>query len=253
MKVIINYIDGNKHVYDNCDDIDVDPDYIDIYPDPTEYGDSCIGLDLNLVKSVFTETILPDGTLDVNRVFFNKKSAKINSKKEVSNMNTTEETKVTEVTEEAAEEVTEAVTAPAADEADDFDFAEEYNHKGNIFTIDTSSHEGHKAAEIYAEIGDAPLLMKAIFVNKDTGIGESVSVVTPNCIIYFGKTNVEKARNIRENEKAVAKLNSSGAYFRIRQFEPKNKKFKNKGYSFEFLRKDEIPADFPDDAPCFKW
>lgn len=168
-------------------------------------------------------------------------------------MNTTEETKVTEVTEEPAEETAEAVTAPAEDDADDFDFAEEYNHKGNIFTIDTSSHEGHKAAEIYAEIGDAPLLMKAIFVNKDTGIGESVSVVTPNCIIYFGKTNVEKARNIRENEKAVAKLNASGAYFRIKQFEPKNKKFKNKGYSFEFLRKNEIPAEFPDDAPCFKW
>ena len=252
MNVIVNYIDGSRKEYINCDDIDVDEDYIDIYTDPSGDEEPCIGLDLNLVKSVYTVSNTPAGEV-TDRVYYNKKSVKTNSKKEVSNMNTTEETKVTEVTEEAAEEVTKAVTAPAADEADDFDFAEEYNHKGNIFTIDTSSHEGHKAAEIYAEIGDAPLLMKAIFVNKDTGIGESVSVVTPNCIIYFGKTNVEKARNIRENEKAVAKLNSSGAYFRIRQFEPKNKKFKNKGYSFEFLRKDEIPADFPDDAPCFKW
>lgn len=252
MNVIVNYIDGSRKEYINCDDIDVDKDYIDIYTDPSGDEEPCIGLDLNLVKSVYTVMNTPAGEV-TDRVYLNKKSMKTNSKKEVSNMNTTEETKVTEVTEEPAEETAEAVTAPAADEADDFDFAEEYNHKGNIFTIDTSSHEGHKAAEIYAEIGDAPLLMKAIFVNKDTGIGESVSVVTPNCIIYFGKTNVEKARNIRENEKAVAKLNSSGAYFRIRQFEPKNKKFKNKGYSFEFLRKDEIPADFPDDAPCFKW
>lgn len=252
MNVIVNYIDGSRKEYINCDDIDTDEDYIDIYTDPSGDDERCIGLDLNLVKSVYTVMNTPAGDV-TDRVYLNKKSMKTNSKKEVSTMNTTEETKVTEVTEEPAEETAEAVTAPAADEADDFDFAEEYNHKGNIFTIDTSSHEGHKAAEIYAEIGDAPLLMKAIFVNKDTGIGESVSVVTPNCIIYFGKTNVEKARNIRENEKAVAKLNSSGAYFRIRQFEPKNKKFKNKGYSFEFLRKDEIPADFPDDAPCFKW
>lgn len=252
MNVIVNYIDGSRKEYINCDDIDVDEDYIDIYTDPSGDEEPCIGLDLNLVKSVYTVMNTPAGEV-TDRVYLNKKSMKRNSKKEVSNMNTTEETKVTEVTEEPAEETAEAVTAPAEDDADDFDFAEEYNHKCNIFTIDTSSHEGHKASEIYAEIGDAPLLMKAIFVNKDTGIGESVSVVTPNCIIYFGKTNVEKARNIRENEKAVAKLNASGAYFRIRQFEPKNKKFKNKGYSFEFLRKNEIPADFPDDAPCFKW
>lgn len=252
MNVIVNYIDGSRKEYINCDDIDVDEDYIDIYTDPSGDDERCIGLDLNLVKSVYTVMNTPAGEV-TDRVYLNKKSMKTNSKKEVSIMNTTEETKVTEVTEEPAEETAEAVTAPAEDDADDFDFAEEYNHKGNIFTIDTSSHEGHKASEIYAEIGDAPLLMKAIFVNKDTGIGESVSVVTPNCIIYFGKTNVEKARNIRENEKAVAKLNASGAYFRIKQFEPKNKKFKNKGYSFEFLRKNEIPADFPDDAPCFKW
>lgn len=252
MNVIVNYIDGSRKEYINCDDIDADEDYIDIYTDPSGDDERCIGLDLNLVKSVYTVMNTPAGEV-TDRVYLNKKSMKTNSKKEVSNMNTTEETKVTEVTEEPAEETAEAVTAPAEDDADDFDFAEEYNHKGNIFTIDTSSHEGHKASEIYAEIGDAPLLMKAIFVNKDTGIGESVSVVTPNCIIYFGKTNVEKARNIRENEKAVAKLNASGAYFRIKQFEPKNKKFKNKGYSFEFLRKNEIPADFPDDAPCFKW
>lgn len=248
MNVIVNYIDGSRKEYINCDDIDVDEDYIDVYTDPSGDEEPCIGLDLNLVKSVYTVSNTPAGEV-TDRVYYNKK---FNSKKEVSTMSTTEETKVTEVTEEPAEEVTEAVTA-VTDDADDFDFAEEYNHKGNIFTIDTSSHEGHKAAEIFAEVGDAPLLMRAIFVNKDTGIGESVSVVTPNCIIYFGKTNVEKARNIRENEKAVAKLNSSGAYFRIRQFEPKNKKFKNKGYSFEFLRKDEIPAEFPDDAPCFKW
>ena len=27
MKVIVNYLDGSRNVYDNCDDIDVDRDY----------------------------------------------------------------------------------------------------------------------------------------------------------------------------------------------------------------------------------
>lgn len=153
-----------------------------------------------------------------------------------------------------AEELTAEEAAAEAAEAeaeDDFDFAEEFNHKGALFTIDTEGMEAHKASEVFAEIADSPLIMRGIFVNKDTGLGESVSVITTNSIIYFGKTNVENAKKIRENEKAVAALNASGAWFRIREFD--SKKFKKKGYGFEFLKKSEIPAEVHEDDACFKW
>lgn len=252
MKVIVNYLDGSRKVYDNCDDIDVDSDYIDIYTDPAGDDEPCIGLDLNLVKTVFTETILPDGTLDASRVYFNKRSVKINSKKEVKTMKETEKNMITEETAaELAEELTAEEAAEEAAPAEDFDFAEEFNHKGALFTIDTEGMEAHKASEVFAEVADAPLIMRGIFVNKDTGLGESVSVITTNSIIYFGKTNVENAKKIRENEKAVAALNASGAWFRIREFE--SKKFKKKGYAFEFLKKSEIPAEVHEDDACFKW
>ena len=252
MKVIVNYLDGSRKVYDNCDDIDVDSDYIDIYTDPAGDDEPCIGLDLNLVKTVFTETILPDGTSDASRVYLNKRSAKINSKKEVKTMKETEKNMITEETAaELAEELTAEEAAAEAAPAEDFDFAEEFNHKGALFTIDTEGMEAHKASEVFAEVADAPLIMRGIFVNKDTGLGESVSVITTNSIIYFGKTNVENAKKIRENEKAVAALNASGAWFRIREFE--SKKFKKKGYAFEFLKKSEIPAEVHEDDACFKW
>lgn len=241
MKVIVNYLDLSRKVYDNCDDIDVDPDYIDIYTDPSGDDEPCIGLDLNLVKSVFTEIILPDGSLKTDRVYFNKKAAKANnSKKEVKTMSTNENIK--------------EQTAPAAvaeENEDDFDFADEFNHRGRLFTIDTEGFEGHKAAEVYAEVKDSPLIMKGVFINKDTGYGESVSVVTPNSIIYFGKTNLEAAHSIRDNQKAVNKINEKGAFFRIKTFY--SKKFKKDGYSFEFVPKSEIPAEFKGDEACFKW
>lgn len=252
MTVIVNYLDGSRKVYENCDDIDVDSDYIDIYTDPAGDDEPCIGLDLNLVKTVFTETILPDGTSDTSRVYLNKRSVKINSKKEVKNMKETEKNMITEETAaELAEELTAEEAAAEATTAEDFDFAEEFNHKGALFTIDTEGMEAHKASEVFAEVADAPLIMRGIFVNKDTGLGESVSVITTNSIIYFGKTNVENAKKIRENEKAVAALNASGAWFRIREFE--SKKFKKKGYAFEFLKKSEIPAKVHEDDACFKW
>lgn len=241
MNVIINYLDGSRKVYENCDDIDVDPDYIDVYTDPAGEDQSCIGLDLNIIKSVFTETILPGGSKQTDRVYFNKKPAKVNTKKEVNTMSTNENIK-----EQTAPE---AVTENDAD--DDFDFAESFNRKGRLFTVDTEGMEGHKASEIFKEIGDAPLIMKAVFINKDTGYGESVSVVTPNSIIYFSKANLEAAHNIRDNQKAVDKINEKGAFFRITEFEAK--KYKKKGYSFEFLKKSEIPAEFTGDEPCFKW
>lgn len=270
MKVIVNYLDGSRKVYDNCDDIDVDPDYIDIYTDPAGDEEPCIGLDLNLVKTVFTETILPDGRLDANRVYFNKKSAKINSKKEVKTMSKevktmTEAEEVKAITAEAAEaEAEEAEAAEASEDDDDFDFAESFNRKGKLFSIDTTDFEGHKASEVYKDAGSEPLIMKAVFINKDNGFGESVSVVTPNGIIYFSKTNLEAAHNIRDNEKAVKRLNKTGALFRITEYE--SKKFKKKGYGFEFLKKDEIPeylknfmktgeigSDAPEDAALFRW
>lgn len=241
MDVIINYLDGSRKVYENCDDIDVDPDYIDVYTDPAGEDEPCIGLDLNIIKTVFTETILPDGRMQTDRVYFNKKPAKVNSKKEVKTMSTNENIKEQLTPAEAAE----------TNEDDDFDFAESFNRRGRLFTIDTEGMEGHKASEVFKEIGDAPLIMKAVFINKDTGYGESVSVVTPNSIIYFSKANLEAAHNIRDNQKAVDKINEKGAFFRITEFEAK--KYKKKGYSFEFLKKSEIPAEFTGEEPCFKW
>ena len=155
----------------------------------------------------------------------------------------------------AANENIKEQTAPATqtenDADDDFDFAESFNRRGRLFTIDTEGMEGHKACEVFKEIGDAPLIMKAVFINKDTGYGESVSVVTNNSVIYFSKANLEAAHNIRDNQKAVDKINEKGAFFRITEFEAK--KYKKKGYSFEFLKKNEIPAEFTGEEPCFKW
>lgn len=240
MNVIINYLDGSRKVYENCDDIDVDPDYIEVYTDPA--GDeTCISLDLDIIKTVFTETILPDGSMKTDRVYFNKKPSKVISKKEVNTMSSNENIK--------------EQTAPAAAETEtdeeDFDFAESFNRRGRLFVIDTEGMEGHKASEVFKEIGDAPLIMRAIFINKDTGYGESVSVVTNNSVIYFSKANLEAAHNIRDNQKAVDKINEKGAFFRITEFEAK--KYKKKGYSFEFLKKSEIPAEFTGEEPCFKW
>lgn len=113
------------------------------------------------------------------------------------------------------------------------------NHKGSLFTIDTEGMEGRKSAEVFKEIGSAPLLMRAIFINRDTGYGESVSVVTNNGIIYFSKASLDMAHQIRDNENAVKALNDKGAVFKIVEFE--SRKFKKKGYSFEFLPEEEIP------------
>lgn len=240
MNVIINYLDGSRKVYENCDDIDVDPDCIEVYTDPA--GDeTCISLDLNLIKSVYTESILPGGSKQTDRVYYNKKSVKVNSKKEVNTMSTNENIK---------EQTAPAAAETEADE-EDFDFAESFNRRGRLFVIDTEGMEGHKASEVFKEIGDAPLIMRAIFINKDTGYGESVSVVTNNSVIYFSKANLESAHNIRDNQKAVDKINEKGAFFRITEFEAK--KYKKKGYSFEFLKKSEIPAEFTGEEPCFKW
>ena len=131
-----------------------------------------------------------------------------------------------------------------------FDFSK-LNHRGNLFTISTEGMEGKKSSEVYKEIGSAPLIMRAIFINKDTGYGESVSVVTNNSIIYFSKSSLDIAREIRENEDAVRELNEKGAYFKITEFE--SKKFKKIGYSFEFLPPEEIPAEHKDGDPVFKY
>ena len=167
------------------------------------------------------------------------------------------ETEKNMITEETAAELAEELTAEEAaaeaegTNAEDFDFAEEFNHKGALFTIDTEGMEAHKASEVFAEIGDSPLIMRGLFINKDKGYGDSVSVITTNSIIYFGKTNVENAKKIRENEKAVAALNAFGAWFKITEFE--SKKFKKKGYAFVFLKKSEIPAEVHEEDACFKW
>lgn len=69
--------------YINCDDIDVDEDYIDIYTDPSGDEEPYVGLDLNLVKSVYTVSNTPAGDV-TDRVYLNKKAVKANnSKKEV--------------------------------------------------------------------------------------------------------------------------------------------------------------------------
>ena len=133
-----------------------------------------------------------------------------------------------------------------------FDFSSlNHKHKGSLFTIDTEGMEGRKSAEIYKEIGSAPLIMRGIFINKDTGYGESVSVVTNNSIIYFSKASLDLAHQIRDNADAVNELNEKGAYFRIVEFE--SKKFKKVGYSFEFLKPEEIPAEHKDNDPVFKY
>lgn len=238
MDVLIKYVDGSIKLYNDVDDVDYDieyttDDYIDIYTDSSDKLADIVSLDLNIIKQVDLIHKFPTG-IDTENIYFHK------SKKEVKTMST--------------ENIKEN-TAPAAveenEEDEDFDFAETFNRKGRLFTIDTEGMEGHKAGEIYKEIGDAPLIMKGCFINKDTGYGESVSIVTPNSVIYFTKANLEAAHNIRDNEKAVKKINEKGAFFRIVEFEAK--KYKKKGYSFEFLKKSEIPEEFKGDEPCFKW
>ena len=127
-----------------------------------------------------------------------------------------------------------------------------FNNKNGVrFTISTEGMEGKKASEVYKLIGGAPLIMRGIFVNKDNGYGESVSVVTTNSILYFGKSCVDVAREIREDPEAVNELNEKGAYFRIEEFE--SKKHKKNGYKFVFLEESEIPAEVSEDAPQFKY
>lgn len=240
MDVLIKYVDGSLKRYNDVDGVDYDieyttDDYIDIYTDSSDELANIISLDLNIISQV---DLIHKSGIDSENIYFHKSFYK--SKKEVNTMST--------------ENIKEN-TAPAAveenEEDEDFDFAETFNRKGRLFTIDTEGMEGHKAGEIYKEIGDAPLIMKGCFINKDTGYGESVSIVTPNSVIYFTKANLEAAHNIRDNEKAVKKINEKGAFFRIVEFEAK--KYKKKGYSFEFLKKSEIPEEFKGDEPCFKW
>lgn len=240
MDILIKYLDGTIKCYNNADDIDYDIDYtgggyIDVYPDPAADINQPISLDLNLIKLVDVTYHTPVGD-QTARVYYNKKQLK----KEVKTMST-----------ENIKEQTAPAAAETETDEEDFDFAENFNHKGRLFTIDTEGMEGHKAGDVYKEIGDAPLIMKAVFINKDTGYGESVSVVTNNSVIYFSKANLEAAHNIRDNQKAVDKINEKGAFFRIIEFEAK--KYKKKGYSFEFLKKSEIPAEFKGDEACFKW
>lgn len=250
MKVIVKYLNGHLITYDDADDVDEQFETVDIYLT----SGRCLELDKNKVKKVTAVYDTPVGE-QTSQIYFNHKP--LINKKEVNTMKETEKNMITEETAAAlAEELTaEEAAAEAAESAeaeeDDFDFADEFNHKGALFTISTEGMEAHKASEVFAEIGDAPLLMRGLFVNKDTGLGESVSVITTNSIIYFGKTNVENAKKIRDNEKAVAALNASGAWFRITEFE--SKKFKKKGYAFVFLKKSEVPAEFNEDDACFKW
>lgn len=234
MEVTVKYLDGSKKVYDRVDDVDQDRDYITVYPE----GGTEFDLDLNIIKSVYV-----NNGVKTDRIYFNKKEVSIMKEEN------------TKAVKEAAEaEAVEALEAAEASEADDdFDFAEEFNHGNRLFTIDTEGFEGHKASEVFAEAGSSPLLMRAVYVNADNGhgYGESVSVVTTNSIIYFGKSNVENANKIRSSVKAVDKLNKTGAWFKIVEF--KSKKYKKTGYSFEFLKKEDIPAEFKDDDACFKW
>lgn len=118
-----------------------------------------------------------------------------------------------------------------------------FNHQGGVhFDINTEGLTGVKASEVYAAVKDAPLLLKGIFINKDTGYGESVSVITPNAIIYFSKASLQLAREIREDPEAVAEINKRGAAFKITEFEAT--KFKKKGYAIRFLEDSEIPEWF---------
>lgn len=127
-----------------------------------------------------------------------------------------------------------------------------FNKKGGVhFDIQTEGMNAKKASEVYAEIKDAALLMRAIFINKDTGMGESVSVVTPNTILYFGNSCVETAREIREDPEAVKELNEAGAYFKIEEFI--SKKYKKAGYKFTFLEDSEVPEDVKKDPSLMKY
>lgn len=261
MKVIVKYLNGNLVTFDDADDVDEGFETVDIY---LQSGRT-VELEKSKVKKVSAVYSTPAGE-DIQQIYFNKKPLE---KKEVSTMSkevkATEAEEVKAMTAEAeAAEAEEAEAAEASEDDDDFDFAESFNRKGKLFSIDTTDFEGHKAAEVYKDAGSEPLIMKAVFINKDNGFGESVSVVTPNGIIYFSKTNLEAAHNIRDNEKAVSRLNKTGALFRITEYE--SKKFKKKGYGFEFLKKDEIPeylknymktgeigSDAPEDAALFRW
>ncbi len=243
MKVIVKYLNGHLITYDDADDVDEQFETVDIYLT----SGRCLELDKNKVKKVTAVYNTPAGE-QTQQIYFNHKP--LTNKKEVNTMK--EKNMITEETAaELAEELTaEEVAAEAAD-ASDFDFASEYNHKGALFTIDTEGMEAHKAAEVYAQIGDSPLIMRGLFINPDKKFGKSVSVITTNSIIYFGKSNVETAEKIRDNEKAVAALNASGAWFKITEFT--SKKYDKKGYAFVFLKKSEIPAEVHEDDACFKW
>lgn len=262
MQVIVKYLNGNLVTFDDADDVDEGFETVDIY---LQSGRS-VELEKSKVKKVSAVYSTPAGD-QTQQIYFNKKPLE---KKEVKTMSKevkemTEAEEVKEMTAEAAEaEAEEAETAEASEDEEDFDFAESFNRKGKLFTIDTTDFEGHKAGEVFKDAGSEPLIMKAVFINKDNGFGESVSVVTPNGIIYFSKTNLEAAHSIRDNEKAVNRLNKTGALFRITEYE--SKKFKKKGYGFEFLKKDEIPdylknfmktgeigSDAPEDAALFRW
>lgn len=132
-----------------------------------------------------------------------------------------------------------------------------FNHVGGVhFDVDTESMSAKKASEVYAAIGEAPLVLKGIFINKDTGYGESVSAVTLNSIIYFSKANLQMAREIREDPEAVKEINTKGAVFSIKEFEVT--RFKKKGYAIRFWEEAEIPeylkkyletGEIPEDVP----
>lgn len=127
-----------------------------------------------------------------------------------------------------------------------------FNKKGGVhFDINTEGMVAKKASEIYGDIKEAPLMMKAIFINKDNGMGESVSVVTPNTIIYFGNCCVETAREIREDPEAVKELNEKEVYFKIEEFI--SKKFKKAGYKFTFLEDDEVPDEIRNNPQLMKY
>lgn len=127
-----------------------------------------------------------------------------------------------------------------------------FNKKGGVhFDVNTEGMVAKKASEVYAEIKNEPLLMKAVFINKDNGMGESVSVVTPNTILYFGNCCVETAREIREDPEAVKELNETGAYFMIEEF--MSKKFKKAGYKFTFLDDEDVPEDVKNDPSKMKY
>lgn len=100
-----------------------------------------------------------------------------------------------------------------------------------IYAIDTEGFEGRKAKDIFAEIGNKPLLMKGLFINH-SDLGDSVSVVTNKSIIYFGGSMVETAEQIMENDECTEVLNNTGVAFHIEEFT--SKKFKRTGYKFVF-------------------